>query len=52
MNFLDLNFLYNPKILAFLDYILSLAKARDNIKTLKLLDKEKISVQKLYKHCE
>ena len=32
------------KVLAFLDYILSLAKARYKI----LLDKEKISVQKLY----
>ena len=32
------------KVLVFLDYILSLAKARYKI----LLDKEKISVQKLY----
>ena len=37
-------------VLTFLDYILSLAKAQDKIKSegLNILDKEKISVQKLY----
>jgi len=33
--FLDLNFLFISKILVFLDYILSLAKARDKIKSKK-----------------
>ena len=35
INFLDLNFLYIWKVLAFLDYSLSLAQARDKIKSKK-----------------
>ena len=35
IKFLDLNFLYISKVLAFLDYILSLAKAWDKIKSKK-----------------
>ena len=35
IKFLDLNFLYISKVLAFLDYILSLAKAQDKIKSKK-----------------
>ena len=35
IKFLDLNFLYISKVLVFLDYILSLPKARDKIKSKK-----------------
>ena len=37
IKFLGLNFLYISKVLAFLDYILFLAKARDKIKSKKAL---------------
>ena len=48
IKFLVLNSLYSSKVLAFLDYIMSLAKARDKLKSKKnLRDIEKISVQKL-----
>jgi len=48
IKFLVLNSLYTSKVLAFLDYIMSLAKARDKLKSKKnLRDIEKISVQKL-----
>ena len=40
IKFLDLNFLYISKVLAFLDYLKKSKKAGD------LLDKENISVQK------
>ena len=33
IKFLDLNFLYILKVLAFVDYILTLAKARDKMKS-------------------
>ena len=33
VKFLDLNFLYILKVLAFIDYILNLAKARDKMKS-------------------
>ena len=35
MKFLDLNFLYISKVQAFLDYILSIDKAQDKIKSKK-----------------
>ena len=48
IKFLVLNSLYSSKVLAFLDYIMSLAKARNKLKSKKnLRDIEKISVQKL-----
>ena len=50
IQFLDWNFLYISKVLTFLDFILSSLKLGQNLiwKDLNLLDKEKISVQKLY----
>ena len=44
VKFLDLNFLYISKVLAFLIYTLSLAKARNKINLKTLLDKEKNSI--------
>ena len=39
MKFLDLNFLYISKVQAFLDYILSIDKAQDKIKSKKTFQK-------------
>ena len=51
MKFLVLNFLYITKVIAFLDYILFLAKARDKIKSKKpwtFSMKRKFLSKKLY----
>ena len=48
IKFLDLNFLYISKVLAFLDYILSLAKARDKIKPKKACDQNDSVINSYY----
>jgi len=54
IQFLDLNVLYISKVLAFLDYILSLAKARDK-NFIKLRTKKTVYINSYYdlnKKCE